>query len=535
MRINYNVSAMISNNKLSDNDNFLAQSLERLSSGLKLNHAKDNPAGLAMAKRMNAQIKGLYEANQNASDGVSIIETADGAMTEISEMLQRMNELSIKAATGTVSDNDRAIIQDEIAQLKEEITRISEVTEFNSQKLLNGNFSLKGYTNNIDVKVNTYSEAVASKEYTIKSLQISYCVNEEIDDTDSFDASENSYDKKKGSYRIDSYELGEEFPEGATATIKDDLVIIRADNGFEMQLDISHLNYANGKGSSEEIKVTETIKRDKVTGAEIIGDTDEYDENIEIEEIEKVVGERVWKSVTIPSDVVVPPLSCSNTNHTEEDYHKIESVTIIKNDDDSFSVVPGSLKLGNGFPDNAAYRVDGNQIFITDVDGGEVGITIDDTYFSDGVNRVTFPTDAVSSLVIDATGIGPMRLQVGANEGQVLAIDIPAVNLKNMGIEDIDVSTREGALDAIERIDGAVHYVSSIRGRLGAYQNRLESTINNLDVITENITAAYSRIMDVDMAEEMTKYTTYQVLTQAGTSMLAQANERPSQVLQLLQ
>ena len=176
MRINYNVSAMISNNKLSDNDNFLAQSLERLSSGLKLNHAKDNPAGLAMAKRMNAQIKGLSEANQNASDGVSIIETADGAMTEISEMLQRMNELAIQAATGTVSDNDRAIIQDEIAQLKEEITRISEVTEFNTQKILNGNFSLKGYTNNVDVKVLSYSEQVPTKVYTIKQLEVSYCI-----------------------------------------------------------------------------------------------------------------------------------------------------------------------------------------------------------------------------------------------------------------------------------------------------------------------------------------------------------------------
>ena len=445
MRINYNVSAMISNNKLSDNDNFLAQSLERLSSGLKLNHAKDNPAGLAMAKRMNAQIKGLYEANQNASDGVSIIETADGAMTEISEMLQRMNELAIQAATGTVSDNDRAIIQDEIAQLKEEITRISEVTEFNTQKILNGNFSLKGYTNNIDVKVLSYSEAVATKEYTIKKLEVSYCMTEEADPAQ-FDLSEDSYMKEKGSYKIeeDGIELGDEFPEGATWSIKDDLLIIRADNGFEMQLDLSRLNFAGGTKSAEPITVTKTYKYDIETGALITGETDENDPNVRVEKKEYNVGEREWYQISVFSD-----------------------------------------------------------------DGGD--------------------------LTIDATGIGPMRLQVGANEGQILAIDIPAVNLKNMGIENIDVSTSEGALDAIARLDGAVHFVSSVRGRLGAYQNRLESTINNLDVITENITAAYSRIMDVDMAEEMTRYTTYQVLTQAGTSMLAQANERPSQVLQLLQ
>ena len=384
MRINYNVSAMLSNNALSDNDDLLAQALERLSSGLKVNHAKDNPAGLAMAKRMNAQLEGLSVANQNASDGVSIIEIADGAMTEISEMLQRMNELAIKAANGTMSESDRATVQEEIVQLKEEITRISDVTEFNSQKLLNGNFSLKGYTNNTDIKVNLYTEEVATKVYEIKDITI--------------------IQKEDGTYDIDqdSLDLGDQFPEGTRVAMKDDLIVITADNGFEMQLDISRLDFTNG------------------------------------------------------------------TPSVDSEGNTIMSLT-------------------------------------------------------------------VSGLEVDATGIGPMRLQVGANEGQILAIDIPAVSLKNMGIEDIDVSTKEGALDAIERIDGAVHFVSSIRGRLGAYQNRLESTINNLDVVTENMTAAYSRIMDVDMAEEMTKYTTYQVLTQAGTSMLAQANERPSQVLQLLQ
>ena len=141
----------------------------------------------------------------------------------------------------------------------------------------------------------------------------------------------------------------------------------------------------------------------------------------------------------------------------------------------------------------------------------------------------------IENLEINATGIGAMRLQIGANEGQVLGVVIPEISLRDMGIEDLDVSTKDSATEAIDRIDGALQYVSSVRGQLGAYQNRLESTINSLDITSENMTAAYSRIMDVDMAEEMTNYTTYQVLTQAGTSMLAQANERPSQVLQLLQ
>lgn len=374
MRINYNVSAMLSNNALSTNDDLLSKSLERLSSGLKINHAKDNPAGLAMSKRMNAQIEGLSVANQNASDGVSIIEIADGAMTEISEMLQRINELSVKAANGTMSDTDRATVQDEVKQLKEEITRISDVTEFNGQKLLNGEYDLKGYTNKQEVKVNYYSTDVPVKEYTIKSIPLTK-------DAD-------------GNIVLDGdVTFGDGFPDAKTlkTELKDDLLTITGENGFEMRLDVS-----------------------------------------------------------------------------------------------------GTLN------------------------GAQTGTTVQD-------------------LKINATGIGAMRLQIGANEHQVLEVNIPAVSLQNMGIENVDVSTAEGADDAIDRVDGAIKYVSSVRGRLGAFQNRLESTINSLDVTSENMTSAYSRIMDVDMAEEMTSYTTYQILAQAGTSMLAQANERPSQVLQLLQ
>ena len=168
---------MITNNNLANNDSALAKSLERLSSGLKINSAKDNPAGLAMAKRMNAQLEGLSKANQNASDGVSIIETADGAMSEISEMLQRMNELTMKAANGVESDKDREIIQEEVKQLTQEIDRVAEATEFNGQRLLNGEFSYKGYvessnTNHLKIKVASYSSDVAVKPYKINGLEI---------------------------------------------------------------------------------------------------------------------------------------------------------------------------------------------------------------------------------------------------------------------------------------------------------------------------------------------------------------------------
>lgn len=382
MRINYNVSAMLSNNALANNDNLLAQSLERLSSGLKINHAKDNPAGLAMAKRMNAQIEGLSKANDNANDGISVIETADGAMTEISEMLQRMNELAIKAANGPMSDSDRETVQDEVSQLKEEVARISETLEFNGQKLLNGEFELKGYVyGDLDVKVSEYSKEVPAKKYTINEISIE---------------KEMINGEETGNYIVTKLDIGNEFPAGATAQVsKDNLLTIKGTNGFEMTLDLAKID--------------------------------------------------LEKSLENQTDVTI------------------------------------------------------------------------------------------QNLTVDITGIGAMRLQVGANEGQVLAVEIPAISLRNMGIENLDVSTKEGALKGIGDIDKAVKYVSDVRGRLGAYQNRLESTVNSLDVTSENMTAAYSRIMDIDMAEEMTNYSTYQVLTQAGTSMLAQANQRPSQVLQLLQ
>lgn len=376
MRINYNVSAMLSNNALANNDSLLAKSLERLSSGLKINHAKDNPAGLAMSKRMNAQLEGLSVANQNASDGISIIEIADGALTEVSDMLQRMNELSVKAAHGVLTDEDRQTIQDEIAQLKDEITRVSETTEFNGQPLLNGEFSFKGYTDRLGVTVNSYTDVVPVKVYEIESLTVN---KETVDGKEVF------------TMDPDVVVPGEDFPAGTTAELKDSLLTFKADGGFELTLDLTDADFEGGNNLS------------------------------------------------------------------------------------------------------------------------------------------------LNGVKVDVMGIGPMRLQIGANEGQILAVDISAISLRNMGIENIDVSTAPGAEDAIERIDGAIRYVSSVRGKMGAYQNRLESTVNSLDITSENMTAAYSRIMDVDMAEEMTSYTTYQVLTQAGTSMLAQANERPSQVLQLLQ
>lgn len=387
MRINYNVSAVIANNYLNRSDSKLQESMARLSSGLKIVNAKDNPAGLAMAKRMNAQLEGLDQATQNSNDGISIMQIADGALSEIHEMLQRINELSVKAATGTLTDDDRKIIDQEVKQLTEEIDRTASEVEFNGQRLLDGSFDLKAYTDDLDVKVAYYSDEVVSGAYTIADLEVE------------FDSEGKITDVKKVSTNIpglNAYDSTQTDNGGTTVDWEEggNLITIRGSQGTEIKL--------------------------------------------EVQEPEIIPPATTPPAIKTPVNVVIP-------------------------------------------------------------------------------------------------GFGSLDMQIGSNEGQQLAARIPKVSTELMGIANIDLTTQEGAKKTIDKVKGAIQYVSSVRSRLGAYENRLDHTVNNLDIITENVTAAYSRIMDTDMSEEMTEYTTLQVLSQASTSILAQANERPAQVLQLLQ
>ena len=393
MKISYNSAAMHANNALNASDKRVSQSLKRLSSGLKVTAAKDNPSGYAIGRRMNAQIGGVSVATENANRGTSIIETADGALTEVHDMLQRMNELAVKGATGTLTTTDREMLNQELKQLKQEVTRIATDTEFNGQPLLDGSFDLRGYTNSQIATVDYYSDEVLAKQYTINDLTVYY--------------------KEDGTIDLEK--------------MNDPTLTPPA--------------FAAGKGFPEGVRITE-VGQDKVT---ITGNQD--------------------------------------------------------------------FKLTIAVKPAPTYDLDGN-------------IT--------GYDPVTCATED-KPLEINVTGIGSMDMQIGANEGQQLNIRIPKISLDRLGIERTEVDTDENSAKAIDEIKGAILYVSDARSRLGAYQNRLEHTVNSLDITSENMTSSYSRIMDVDMAEEMTTYTTEQVISQAAVSMLAQANERPSQVLQLLQ
>lgn len=369
MRINYNISAMLANKALGKNDSKLSASSERLSTGYKINSAKDNPSGLAIAKRMNMQLRGLSNASQNASDGVSVVQTAEGTMQEMQDMIQRMSELAVQSANGTNTEKEREMIEMEIDQLKEEIDRVAKDTEFNGKKLLNGDCDLKGFTNTKGVKVTYYADEVSVGKYTVSAVNPTY------------DAEGNLMDG---------------------------------------------------------------------------------------------------------------------------------SVTLKTSGDDAF-------------PPDSYISYEGNKVTVTAADSFEVSFSLDETF------------TGASDVVLDLTGLGAMRIQIGANEGEVMEIRIPEISLEALGLDKVDLTTKEGSLKAIDQTKNANSYISKIRARLGAYQNRLEHTTASLDLTHENMTGAYSRILDTDMAEEMTEYTNLQVLTQAGVSMLAQANERPQQVLQLLQ
>ncbi len=360
MKINSNIQAMITNNVLSRNENELSKASEKLSSGYRINSAKDNPAGMAITNRMNSQIRSLNKANQNSKNAKNAIATAEGALSEIQNMVQRMTELAVKAANGTNTSADRSAIQKEVDALKEEIKRVAGETEYNTQHLLNGEQGLRGYSSDAAVDVTLYNT--------------DFPLNDEHGDP----------------YKI---------------TIEQD---------------------------GEKVKVT-------------------------------------------------------------------------------------------GFPDNMDVTAEDGVIKVTTKMGGELKLSYDEG---------SLPLNDVE---LKLMGTGGMHIQVGTQQGQEIQIVIPEISLENMGINALDMSTEESARKAMDLMSGALSFISSVRSQLGAYENRLESTISNLDVSTENLNEAYSTIKDTDMAEEMVEYTKLQVLVQAGTSMLTQANEQPQQALQLLQ
>lgn len=421
MRINHNISALNTYNKLGINQGNASKNMEKLSSGLRINRAGDDAAGLAISEKMRSQIRGLDMATKNANDSISLIQTAEGALNETHSILQRMRELAVQATNDTNTDADRAELQAEISQLIAEVDRIGNATEFNTKKLLDG--TAKGVVNAKDgtAQINNNSNL------TIQQSELL------------------------------------EFQSGATGAVKN--------------------------GSYTLIKVSERISGGITFNAFKVYDNDGN---------------------------VLAEMSGSGGQTISGGGIKINSNT--------FTFLSGSKVFASG-TNGTSFRsgsIEISGIGKTATGGGlKVGESI----------TFVFGARQVGEADVDAA----ILTQIGANAGQTSFISMNDMRSKALDIDKVDVTDKWKASAAIERVNAALTKVSSQRSSLGAVQNRLEHTINNLTTASENLSSAESRIRDVDMAKEMMELTKNNILSQASQAMLAQANQVPQGVLQLLQ
>lgn len=464
MIINHNISALVANGHLKTTNKALDKSLERLSSGYRINHAADDSAGMAISQKMKTQIKGLEQASRNASDGISVIQTAEGALSEVEAMLQRARELSVQAANGTNTPEDRDAIQKEINQLSEEIQRISNDTEFNTKSLLNGNVDRKSYSSNTQVKLLSASDQVASEKYEVTVTA-----------------------------------------PGQKATTAGTGALTATGPAVETKIIINGEKVTIPANSSREAIVEKIRNVADTVGAEITMGTGN---TITFSTVEAGSNEKL----NIYCDTALAS------------YLKIPTTVNVSGQDAKVSIDTTKPE----YTTTTTVRAEGNIVKITDSDGFEMKLEVASNYIP-GVGTAANP---IKITILDA---GPMSLQIGANEGQMVDVGIPEVSPKTLGIENVNTLSEAGASKAITLFDNAINQVSSIRAKLGAYENRMDHAIASLDVSSQNLTEALSRIEDVDMAEEMANYTQKNVLAQAGVSMLSQANERPQTILSLLQ
>lgn len=500
MIINNNISAVIANKHLLRTEAGIAASTEKLSSGYKINHAYQNPSGMAISNKMRAQIKALDRATDNASDGISVIQTADGALNEVTSMLQRMRELAVQAANDTNTPQDRAQIQKEEAELRDEIDRVSSSTEFNTMQLLNGDMQTKVYADNVSRL--SVSDSVDPGTYRI---QVTAATKGSIT-ASTYPTSSVSADQA-GTFTIN----------GVPVTLTEGMT---ADEAVEALKTAAELGDATvTKDDSGKLTVTSGIR------------TDDYEEVLG-----NAWGKNAFVSVSYDSTDTKAKKALeyfglinasSNTTTSTSD-----STTTITSNNQKDAVVTLRSASGStaadakGFSSSATASVDGKKVTIKDNNGFEMSFLLDDKTQTESYS---------GNLEIKVTDIGKMAFHVGSNKDQVIETEIPSISAKSLYLDQVNVNSHQSASRAISLVDDAITQVSSIRSTLGAAQNRLEHTYDTNNSTSENINSAVSRIRDTDMATEMVEYTKDTVLQQAGTSVLSQANELPQMALQLLQ
>ena len=485
MRIQHNIAALNSYRNLTGNNNAVSKNLEKLSSGYRINRAGDDAAGLAISEKMRAQITGLNTAQKNAQDGVSLVQTAEGAMTEVHSMLNRMVELADQSANGTYADEvDRENLQKEISSLKDEIDRIADSTNFNGINLLDGSLS----TSKLDI-----SATFAGANNTIQQNAATGAVSTIT---------------------------------AAAGTAGDQTLSIEyADaDGKLHKVDVKYTGNADANKSAENIKSAIANNSELSSIFDISG----KDANITL--TSKVTGEKGAKVTTVSSTdtgkvtngaVTAGKNATAQTTNLTADIAAGDKITL--NGKTYEFVSDANAKVSDGATAVIVGKNNGNTIENLNKALDGTGVSV---------------TDNNKNLIFSSTTNGKgLTLQIGdtADSFNQMTVSVGDMHAKALGISDVDISTQAGAKAAVDKIKSAINSVSSTRGDLGAIQNRLEHTINNLSVSAENMTAAESRIRDVDMANEMMAYTKNNILVQSSQAMLAQANQLPQGVLQLLQ
>ena len=522
MVVRSNIMAVNAQRQLGMNNSSVGKALEKLSSGYRINRAGDDASGLAISEKMKAQIKGLDTASLNAQDGVSVVQTAEGALTEVHNMLNRMTELATRAANGINEDTNRQSLQNEIKELQTEIDRISQATNFNGINLLDG--SLGGGTSG------------AAGVPSISGLQLT--------DTAATKYSGSTADfANVGTNAVDNGKIGMTVnytdAKGNSQSVKVEMTYSTAKKSL-ITADGTEYKVADTDGKATKAELQDAFLAEfKKTGLDstfkITKDTDAI-------KFEAKEAGATTKIDSILSDLTPDTTTTTNTLQTLQTptagADAFQSIDFAGTDytlGDVFTVggqkfafvgtQAEAVALGKGV--NAVVIAGGAGGTITQNDVTEMANLIEQkTGYLPTANTTKLEFKSPAGVTAGAAGKG-LVLQIGdtADGFNEITVSIDNMSSKGIGIDGVDISTREGAAAAIDTIRAGIDKVSAQRAVLGATQNRLEYTINNLDTTSENIQAANSRIRDTDMAKMMMEY----------TKMLAQANQQPQSVLQLLQ
>ncbi len=542
MVVQHNLQAMNANRMLNVTTGAQAKSTEKLSSGYKINRAADDAAGLSISEKMRSQIRGLNKASDNAQDGISMIQTAEGALNESQSILQRMRELSVQASNGTETDDDRESVQNEISQLQEELTRISDTTEFNTMKLLDGS---QAGPKGVSTTGNTTTSAVVAKtaaaSVTTTAADMStFTLADETMNIDGVDVkvewSKLSTDDQAALKKKWTGTAGTDFSTDDAKKAAEIMENAINDAISKSGYNVSSVSVTSAGTGAFTIKSGSTGTDASITSGNNTGYVGKMTNGttatagVKTTGTTKYNGDSITAGTKFSFDIGGTVITASTAQAITANTEDLSDVATKLQTDINTAIATANTN-----------KAKGDEGYIEDV-------TVEATsegrlVFSSPSGSLSFlSNDATKALGIDAASTktaanGGITLQIGANEGQTMNFGINNMSAESLGVGagKVDLSTQSGAQKATTTIDDAIKRVSAERSKLGAVQNRLEHTISNLDNISENTTSAESAIRDTDMAEEMVNYSKNNILAQAGQSMLAQANQSNQGVLSLLQ